>query len=557
MRISTKIYGGFALLLLIMLVIVGTFYYQYAEIEKISHDVMDYRIPLRDKAQTLVLGASREAAAARGYLATGNSKFKIDLEKAKREVADALIYINHNAKVKEVIQPINDANNKFTPHLDKLIALYDTQGQAAAATYLITVAAPDNEALLTEVDKYLERQSQQVAEDMKKIDEQEDRLLVVVLGILGAGLVVGIAGAVLITRPILTSIRQGVTYAESLAQGVFNQELKVSAHDEIGQLLQSLAKASASLRSLLRQVADSAESVAFSSEELTASAEQSAQAANQVATTITSVAQGAQNQVQAVNVTTAAVEHMSASIQQMAANANLVTDVTGRTANSAEQGKQSVEAAIQQMNSIEQTVIRSAQVVTTLGARSKEIGQIVDTISGIASQTNLLALNAAIEAARAGEQGRGFAVVAEEVRKLAEQSQEAAKQIATLIAEIQTETSHAVEAMDGGTREVKVGAQVVNTAGQAFKEIAELIQQVSLQVKEISAAIEQLAAGSEQIVASARDIDRVSKDTAAETQTVSAATEEQSASMEEIAASSQTLAKMAEELQNAVQKFTI
>ncbi len=210
-----------------------------------------------------------------------------------------------------------------------------------------------------------------------------------------------------------------------------------------------------------------------------------------------------------------------------------------------------------QMASIEKTVSSSAQVVTKLGERSKEIGQIVDTISGIAGQTNLLALNAAIEAARAGEQGRGFAVVAEEVRKLAEQSQEAAKEIAILISEIQSETDKAVVAMSDGTREVKVGAEVVNSAGQSFKEIVLLVNEESAQIKEISAAIQQMAAGSQQIVASAHDIDRISKDAAAQTQTVSAATEEQSASMEEIAASSQALAKMAEELQTAVRKFTI
>ena len=139
---------------------------------------------------------------------------------------------------------------------------------------------------------------------------------------------------------------------------------------------------------------------------------------------------------------------MSAGIQQVAVNANAVSGMADKTTNAASQGDKAVDAAINQMKNIERSVSSSAQVVAKLGERSKEIGQIVDAISGIAGQTNLLALNAAIEAARAGEQGRGFAVVAEEVRKLAEQSQEAAKQIANLISEIQTETDSAVVAMD-------------------------------------------------------------------------------------------------------------
>jgi len=195
--------------------------------------------------------------------------------------------------------------------------------------------------------------------------------------------------------------------------------------------------------------------------------------------------------------------------------------------------------------------------VARLGERSKEIGQIIDTIAGIAGQTNLLALNAAIEAARAGEQGRGFAVVAEEVRKLAEQSQEAAKQIGTLITEIKDETDKAVAAMNEGTREVKTGAAAVNAAGQTFSEIAAMVTEVSAQVREISQAIEQMSGVSQNIVTAVQKIDTLSKNAATEAETVSAATEEQSASMQEIASSSQALAKMAQEMQGTIRQFRI
>ncbi|AIF49869.1 methyl-accepting chemotaxis protein [Pelosinus sp. UFO1] len=343
-----------------------------------------------------------------------------------------------------------------------------------------------------------------------------------------------------------------------LAEGDLRErEAKVSSEDEIGQLAKGFREMRTNLRELVTKVHSQSEQLAASSEELTASADQSAQAANQVAISITDVANGSQEQLTAANETSAVVEGMSASIEQISATTNEVAEQSSQTANKANEGNKAVNKAVIQMKQIEQTVQTSAQAVAELGERSKEIGQIVATISGIAGQTNLLALNAAIEAARAGEQGRGFAVVAEEVRKLAEQSQEATKQIASLISGIQGDTDKAVMAMDDGTREVKLGAEVVDAAGQAFQEIVIMVTQVSNQVREISSSIDQMAIGSQQIVESVNRIDSLSKKATEESQTVSAATEEQSASMEEIASSSQSLANLAMDLREAVTRFRV
>lgn len=357
----------------------------------------------------------------------------------------------------------------------------------------------------------------------------------------------------------LTQPLQGlVQYAESIAQGNLSTKLLiVESKDEIGQLTASFNNMTDNLRTLIRKIGQTTEQVAASSEELTASAEQSAHASTQVATVISEVAAGSERQFVVVNETTAVVANMVRGIGLVTKNVDQVAATSNQAATAANDGTKAIKISISQMGNIEKTVANSANVVAKLGERSKEIGQIVDAISGIAGQTNLLALNAAIEAARAGEQGRGFAVVAEEVRKLAEQSQVAAKQIAELIGEIQKDTEQAVGAMAEGTKEVKVGIEVVNNADQAFREISDLVGQVSKQVLEITGAMHQMTSGSQQIVASIEKLDGISKDTAEQTQTVSAATEEQSASMEEIAASSQELAKMAEELQMAVGKFSL
>ncbi|MDR3588563.1 MAG: methyl-accepting chemotaxis protein [Negativicutes bacterium] len=370
--------------------------------------------------------------------------------------------------------------------------------------------------------------------------------------------ILAVAFVVIISRRIASPIRSIRDQCLLLAQGDFRErDATIHTEDEIGQLARGFREMRTKVRSLVMKVQSQAEQVAASSEELTASAEQSAQAANQVASSITDVASGASEQLAAADETVSIVEQMSAGIQQIAANTNGVAAQSAEAAGRAKDGGLAVDKAVSQMVQIENTVNTSAKVVARLGERSKEIGQIVDTIAGIAGQTNLLALNAAIEAARAGEQGRGFAVVAEEVRKLAEQSQEAAKKIAELIGEIQVDTDQAVVAMNDGTREVKTGAEVVNGAGAAFREIVGLVSQVSGQVRDISAAIQQMASGSQQIVGSVRKIDALSKKSAGEAQSVSASTEEQLASMEEISGSSDALSRLAQDLQDAVAKFRI
>ena len=196
-------------------------------------------------------------------------------------------------------------------------------------------------------------------------------------------------------------------------------------------------------------------------------------------------------------------------------------------------------------------------MITHLGERSKEIGAIVHTISSIAAQTNLLALNAAIEAARAGEQGKGFAVVADEVRKLAEQSQDAAKQINALISQVQEQTDIAVNAMGSGTQEVKKGTQIVNDAGASFKEIVTHIEKVTQDVQVVADEVKQIVSGNTEVVNIMARLRDIGENTVGNVNKVSSSTQTQLASQEEITSASRNLAELAQGLQNTITKFKL
>jgi len=207
---------------------------------------------------------------------------------------------------------------------------------------------------------------------------------------------------IMLARMIARRLNNAVKALQQDAEGDLSQTVKVTAEDEIVALGHALNGTVKHLKTLVEKIEHSAAQVAASAEELTANTNQSSQATEQIVKMINEVTADTEKQLDEVDYQSALVEEMASGAQQIAASANSVAEMAEKTSESARSGGQEIEAAVKQMTQIESSVSKTAEVVATLGDRSKEIGQIVDTISGIAGQTNLLALNAAIEAARAG-----------------------------------------------------------------------------------------------------------------------------------------------------------
>lgn len=535
-------------------------FYQIKAIEAGYEGLINRSAPLVFEVKDVNVELQTQAAAVRAYIIAGDDRYVAQYNASREQMAKVLASLEKKLTTPEGRQKFNDLNaalHDYHKVADTGIQTRRTQGMAAAIEHMKAAGSKIDYAELQIADfvQFLsERMELRKQQNQEVVNRLERTLL-----ILDATIFVLAFGAALwlarrISRPLVV-VANG---AKQIADGDLQKhEFAYNGRDEIGELVEAFGTMATDLRQLVGQVARASEQVAASSEQLTASAEQSAVAAGQVAETVSGVAAGALRQTEAVNQAVAVVDQMAAAIGHIAANATEVSAKSEETAKAAATGSEAMTEATAQMEVISRAVSQSAQVVQKLGASSKQIGEIVNVISGIAGQTNLLALNAAIEAARAGEQGRGFAVVAEEVRKLAEQSQEAAQKIAGIIKEIQAETDTVVQVMSQGTAEVAKGSQTLTATGERFRHIVALVQSLNQQIQEISAAAEELAASSSEVVSAVGGVKQVADETAAHTQTISAAAEEQSASMQEIAASSQALARMAEELQAAIRNFKL
>ncbi len=358
--------------------------------------------------------------------------------------------------------------------------------------------------------------------------ESETRLLLAIFA--AVGLVGGVGIAVIVPRALASIISAMISVIDEVANNNLSvDDLHVTAQDELGRASTGLNTMKNSLRALIQSIARTAEHVASASEELSSSATQQAQSAE------TQKSQASQVAV--------AMQEMSATVHEVSENSNRAAEASRQAADTAREGGIIVEDSLAKMRAIAESVSATAQKVEELGKSSDQIGRIIGVIDDIADQTNLLALNAAIEAARAGEQGRGFAVVADEVRKLAERTTSATKEVAHMVQNIQNETKTAVSAMHQGTEEVKAGVQTTTKAGDSLKRIIHMSEQVGEMISHIATAATEQSSATEQVNQNVEQITRLVNESAVGAQ--------------ESAKACQDLSGLALDLQKMVSSFNL
>ncbi|MFN8577897.1 MAG: methyl-accepting chemotaxis protein [Candidatus Sericytochromatia bacterium] len=374
-----------------------------------------------------------------------------------------------------------------------------------------------------------------------------------ILLLLFMALFVSIGLSFLLTKTIISPIKQINNALQDTKD--LTVRVEIDRRDEIGQLADKFNNYIEQLSKTIQQIALSSTTLSKNSKQLSESTDQTGKATEQVATSIQVVADGGVKLVSQVEIANKAVTNIIQAVSRVVNNTNELLKYTEQVDKVSSDCLKTVQKATMQMEEIQITVGNSANTIQALGEQSTQISRIVETITSIASQTNLLALNAAIEAARAGEQGKGFAVVAEEVRKLAEESAQAAYQIGDIVKNIQGLTQESITAMHHGTEEVSEGVLIIRETEDSLYKISDSVKETLQRIQGIDQDVKNLSTSSETIVNTMDEVVQVAENNAAIAEEVAASAEEQTASVHQIGSNVSDIRQLANNLENLANQF--
>ena len=515
LTVGKKLGIGFGIVLLLMLISTSLAYVKALVIEKEAKTVADLRVPTVVASKELTAALNQISSKARQAVLAGNNK---ERSQAAHELFD---------EQRQVIEKDLARLDELAPHwtvpanrdrlavvkdeIPKLIQI-DQDSMAVAGTnspdavakgglLIETKATPVNENIKKALNEMAESQEKSMQDEQAQLAAAISSTVWTLWGCTLVGLALAIGIAMYLGRGISSATGAALERADAIARGdLTGTDILVSTSDELGDLASAINKMQGNLREMIVSVTTSAERIATAGEEISASATQQAQ--------------GAETQKDQTHQVATAMQEMSSTVQQVSENSNKAAEASRKAAETARHGGAIVDDTLAKMRAIADSVGQTAHKVQELGKSSDQIGQIIGVIDDIADQTNLLALNAAIEAARAGEQGRGFAVVADEVRKLAERTSKATKEITQMIQNIQTETKSAVEAMQAGTKQVELGVESTTQAGSSLQEIIKVSVGVGDMVMQIATAATEQASATEEINSNIEQIAKITQETA-------------------------------------------
>jgi methyl-accepting chemotaxis protein len=613
LSIKSKLIGGFAIVIVFLLGIFTLGYYGLNSLSNASNKLYtstqkEYLWQVAEINMSRVNSFYLSVALSKNQANQANAQDKLDKAHAALDKLSSQITDEEKADLNAILADIDLLN---TTSLDA-VQIYisgDQEGFNARLADWQAISA----RLLGNIDTQLAKSQKSTAADLQSsLDAKNNAILIMIL-ICAVTVIIAALFAIVLSQSISGRIIAVRKAMQKMADGDLTHKVVFKSSDETGDMANAYNQMQHYLNSLVGQFKESAVQLSSASDQLAVAAKQSSDSTQQVATSSQQMAKGAQEQSNNAQETSRSISQLSEAISHLASGASeqasgvqkAVSSITGvantitqvadnagqaaqgakLAATSAQNGAEMSRLTLSGMEKIKSAATDTAKKIEELGARSTEIGKIVAVIDDIAAQTNLLALNAAIEAARAGDQGRGFAVVSDEVRKLAERTATATKEIAELISSVQKGVNEANQVMAAGSSAVSDGYDMAVKAGQSLEQILKTVSDVNVQVDQISsrtqqvnsatndlvkiidsvgkvteqntATTEQMSANAVQVSKSVETVAGIAEENSAATEQVSASAQEMSAQVEEIVASAQTLKEMAATLEKSVAMFKV
>lgn len=561
MTIAKKIYGGFGLLLALLLMY--SIYSMY-QLDKVSDDykeMMDFRVAQSLLAEQIQKEMAMQGLHIRAHILQEDQASLESLKDHQQLLKDTVTELKSIVVSDEMQGWLNDTETNialFDEGAIKIVNLVQSGNSEEAGRLMNGEVREANVAIQKASEKMIDYQTKLLKDDRMAADEAAATTKRAMVISLIVDVILGLVIATVIGRNISLPVRKLATEAEIISNGdLTSEDLEVKSRDELKNLADAFNTMKHNLRDVIQHVNDNALHVTSSAEELSASTEDVSKASQEITHNMESISASVAVATKAASESSTAMEETAIGVQRIAEAAQELNHHAIETEMLAGNSEASVHSAKNQMSIIYKSSNETSELIRKLSQQIVEIENITQVITDITEQTNLLALNAAIEAARAGEHGKGFAVVADEVRKLAEQSKASASQIVQLTTHIQIDTNNVEQAVADSLKNVEQGVEVIDEAGRAFSSIAEAIKRMTTQIVDISAATEEISASAEEVTASVQEIATQAAASSAQAEQNTASVEEQMATLEEINSVAHSLSNQALELQQTIHEFKL